>query len=102
MKAEGQEIFDSILKKPDSSDVFRIARVYYEAGEWAKANEMFDRYLRSNAKDDKALAEVGAYYMLKGDRATAEDLFDRSFRLESEVWSTVNAAGSYLGIQPQP
>lgn len=103
MKKEGQEIFDAILsRKPESSDLFRIARVYYEAGEWNRARELFDKYVAKHPKDDKGLAEVGAYYLLKGDRARAEELFDRSFRLEEEVWSTVNAAGAYLGIPPQP
>ena len=101
MKKEGQEIFDSI-RKPESSDMFRMARVYYEAGEWDRAKKIFDDYLAKNGKDDKALAEVGAYYLLKGDRAKAEELFERSFRLEDELWSTVNAAGAYLGVPPHP
>ena len=102
MKSEGQALFDEVLKKkPEPSDRFRVARVYYEANEWGKARPMFEEYARQNPKDDKGLAEIGAYYMLKGDRATAEDLFDRSFKLESELWSTVNAAGSYLNLQPQ-
>lgn len=102
MKAEGQAIFDEVLaKKPESSDRFRIARVYREAGEWSKAKALFDQYVKENPKDDKGLAEVGAYYMLNGDRATAEDLFDKSFKLESELWATVSAAGSYLGVVPE-
>lgn len=102
MKAEGQAIFDEVLgKKPESSDLFRVARVYREAGEWTKAKPMFDQYVKDNPKDEKGLAEVGSYYLLNGDRATAEELFDRSFKLESEMWATVSAAGAYLGIPPQ-
>jgi tetratricopeptide (TPR) repeat protein len=102
MKPEGEAIFQDVLaKKPESSDLFRIARVYREAGEWPKAKELFDRYVKASPKDDKGLAEVGAYYMLNGDRAAAEDLFDRSFKLESELWATVSAAGSYVGVAPQ-
>ena len=102
MKPEGQAIFDEVLgKKPESSDIFRVARVYREAGEWPKAKALFDQYVKDNPKDEKGIAEVGSYYMLNGDRAGAEDLFDRSFKLESEMWATVRAAGSYLGIAPQ-
>ena len=102
MKKEGQEIFDEVLsRKPEWSDKFRIARVYAEAREWSKAKPMFEDYVKANPKDDKGLAEVGAYYLLNGDRETAEDLFERSFKLESELWSTVNAAASYLGVPPQ-
>ena len=103
MKKEGQAIFDEVLaKKPEWSDKFRIARVYAEAKEWSKAKPMFDDYVKANPKDDKGIAQIGAYYLLNGDRATAEDLFEKSFKLESELWSTVDAAGAYLGIPPQP
>lgn len=102
MKAEGQAIFDDILnRKHESSDTFRIARVYREAGEWAKAKPLFDDYAKQNPKDDKGLAEIGSYYLLNGDRAAAEALFERSFKLEGELWNTVSAAGAYLGIPPQ-
>ncbi|MEA2570300.1 MAG: hypothetical protein QOI24_2301 [Acidobacteriota bacterium] len=102
MKSEGQAIFDEVLsRKPESSDIFRVARVYREAGEWPKAKALFDQYVKDNPKDDKGLAEVGSYYMLNGDRAGAEELFDRSFKLEAEMWATVSAAGSYLGVAPQ-
>ncbi len=101
-KAEAQAIFDSLLGgDADDSDVYRIARVYREAGEWAKAKPLFDRYLAANPKDEKALAEVGAFYLLNGDREGAERLFDRSFAVTSEVWATIAAAGAYLGVAPQ-
>lgn len=102
MKADGQAVFDDILaKKHADSDVFRIARVYREAGEWDKAKPLFDRYVANNPEDEKELAEVGAYYLMNGDRETAENLFERSFRTDAEMWATVAAAGAYLGVAPQ-
>jgi predicted Zn-dependent protease len=63
---------------------------------------LFDRYLASNPKDEKALAEVGAYYLLHGDRASAEALFDRSFQASpDEVWATISAADAYLNVKPE-
>lgn len=102
-KAEGQAIFDALLAdEHEDSDMFRIARVYQEAGEWDKARPLFDQYLLSNPKDEKDLAEVGAYYLLHGDRATAEKLFDRSYAIErEELWATLDIAGAYLGVAPQ-
>jgi len=102
MKAEGQAIFDAVTaKKPESSDWFRIARVYREAGEWPKAQEAFDKALKMEPNDAKWLAEVGAYYLEKGDRDKAEEMFDRSFKAQDdEVWSTVNMAAAYLGVEP--
>ncbi|HEV7765475.1 MAG TPA: tetratricopeptide repeat protein [Thermoanaerobaculia bacterium] len=103
MKAEGQAIFDEVTsKKPEPTDWWRIGRVYWEAGEWDQAREAFEKSLAKNPNDDKGLAELGAYYMIKGDRAKAEELFDKSFSIESgEVWSTGMIAGSYLGVPPQ-
>jgi len=102
-KAEGQAIFDSVLgAKPEASDMFRIARVYQEAGEWDRAKALFDRYLVAEPDNEKGLAEVGAYYLLHGDRARAELLFDRSFRASpDELWATIAAAGAYLGVKPE-
>ena len=101
-KPEGQAIFDDILADdPEGTDLFRIARVYREADEWERAKPLFERALRENPKDSTGMAEVGAYYLLLGDRAAAENLFDRSFEREDELWSTVAAAGGYLGVAPQ-
>jgi tetratricopeptide (TPR) repeat protein len=102
-KAEGQAIFDSLLAgKHADSDVYRIARVYAEAGEWQKAKPLFDRFVAANPDDAKGLAEVGAHYMLQGDRATAERMFDRALEIEDgDPWMTEHMAGAYLGVRPQ-
>ena len=102
-KAEGQKIFDAVLAgKHEDGDLYRIARVYQQAGEWEKARALFDQYLSRNPEEPKDLAEVGAYYYLHGDRAKAEQMFSKSFAVEGdEVWSTLSAAGAYLGVKPQ-
>jgi tetratricopeptide (TPR) repeat protein len=103
MKTEGQAIFDEVTaKNPETTDWWRIGRVYWEANEWDKARAAFEKSLAKNPKDDKGLAELGAYYLIKGDREKAEELFDRSYQLESgEVWNTAMIAGGYLGVRPQ-
>lgn len=102
MKPEGEAIFAPLSSvDADSSDIYRIARVYREAGEWPRAKALFDRALAMEPKEEKWLAEVGAYYLLNGDRAGAEALFDRSFRQGDELWATVAAAGAYLDVVPQ-
>ncbi len=102
-RGEGRRIFDSILAgKHEASDVYRIARVYREAGEWDRAKPLFDRYLAENPEEATGLAEVGAYYLLDGDRDTAERLFDQAFAAESDdPWVTLHVAGAYLGLAPQ-
>ena len=102
MKPQGKAIFDEVLAHdPESSDLFRIARIYRQAGEWEAAKALLERSVRENPKDSKGMAELGAYHLLAGDRAAAEDLFDRSFKRDDELWSTVAAAGAYLGVAPQ-
>jgi thioredoxin-like negative regulator of GroEL len=46
-KAKGQQIFDEVTsgKKTKASDWVRIARVYVEAGEWDKAQPIFEKVL---------------------------------------------------------
>lgn len=101
-KSEGKAIFDDVLAhRPEASDLLRVAQVYREAGDWAQAKVLFDRYVSENPKDAYGLAKIGSYYLGHGDRAEAEALFDRSFKLESDLWSSIAAAGGYLGVAPQ-
>lgn len=101
-KSEGKAIFDDVLNHdPDASDLFRIARIYRQAGEWEQAKVLLERAVRDDPKDSSGMAELGAYYLLAGDRASAEALFDRSFQRDDELWATVAAAGAYLGVAPQ-
>lgn len=103
-KAEGQAIFDEVLgNDPDSSDLFRVGRVYREAGEWERAKPLFARYASENPKDETQLAEIGAYHLMNGDRAGAEAMYDRAFKAKAkpEFWALVAAAGGYLNVAPQ-
>ena len=102
-KAEGQGIFDRVIAtKVKDNDWMRIGRVYVEANEWDKAKAAFDKALALDPKDEGNLTEVGAWYNLHGDRQTAEELFTRAFKSKpDEIWYTVNAAGSYVGLKPQ-
>ena len=102
-KAQGQAIFDRVFAgKVKKDDFMRLGRVYVEAKEWDKAKAAFERALALDPKDEGNLSEVGARYNLHGDRATAEAYFDRAFKSKpDEVWYTVNAAGSYVGVKPQ-
>ncbi len=102
-----RETANSILSRVTSgkmkqSDWIRVGRLYVESGEWDKARDAFDRLLEVDPDDPDYLAEIGAYYNLRGDRARAEELFARSFAKDStDVWTTVNAAGSYVKVIPQ-
>lgn len=100
-KDEAESFFNAVAKK-EGSDWLRIGRIYNEAGDWEKAKEAFDRALKLEPKDAPWLAEIGGYYNMHGEREKAEEMFAKSFDIESaEFWSTVNVAGSYVGVKPQ-
>ncbi len=102
-KAQGQAIFDRVFAgKVKKDDYMRLGRVYVEAKEWDRAKAAFEKALALDPKDEGDLSEVGAWYNLHGDRAKAEEYFGRAFsRKPDEVWYTVNAAGSFVGVKPQ-
>ena len=88
-------------KYGEDSDLYRIARVYQQAGQWEKAEPLFTQYFARNPREAKDLAEVGTYYFQRGDRAKAEELFARSFAADGDdVWATLLVAGAYLGVKP--
>lgn len=61
-KAKAQRLFDLVLgNKPQKSDYERLAKVYLEAGEWAKAEPLLNRVVDLDPKDDSALAEAGLF-----------------------------------------
>ena len=103
-KKRGQEILDSVTgsRKVESSDWFRVARVYEEAGEWERAQTAFDRALEMKRNDDSGMIEYGALANVHQDRAKAERLFGEAFKKNPrEFWHWVSAGGSYLGVRPQ-
>jgi tetratricopeptide (TPR) repeat protein len=103
-KMKGQEIFDLVTasKKVESSDWFRIGRVYAEAGEWEKASKAFDRALSMKPGDDSGMIEYGALANVNNDRTKAEALFDTAMKKNPrEFWHWVTAGASYLGVRPQ-
>jgi tetratricopeptide (TPR) repeat protein len=102
-KATGQALLDKVLNgKSESSDWFRIGRVYAEAGENAKAEELFLRALAGDPKDDSGQAEVGAWYIRTGQREKGEELLSKAFaRNSEEIWHYVRAGEAFLGVPPR-
>jgi len=105
-KAKGQQIFDEVTsgsKKFVGSDWTRIARVYVEANEWAKASAAYDKVIANDPGDDTTAIEYAGEMNVHKERAKAEALFAKTMsgKKASELWHFVNAGGSYLGVRPQ-
>src|SRR5437867_8795672 len=102
-KAKGEEFFQKATSgKAGKTDWRKISRIYAQAGDLEKAVSAMRKALSLDEKDEAYQAELGAILNLKGDRAKAEEMFDMSFKGKpEEVWNTINAAGSYVGVVPQ-
>jgi tetratricopeptide (TPR) repeat protein len=102
-KATGQAMLEKVVSgSSESSDWFRAARVYAEAGENAKAEELFQRSLAAEPKDDTGQAEVGAWYIRIGQREKGEELLAKAFaRNSEEIWHYVRAGEAYMGVSPK-
>lgn len=102
-KTTGQALLDKVLNgKSESSDWFRIARVYAEAGENERAEQLFQRALAAAPKDDSGQAEVGAWYIRIGQREKGEEMLSKAFaRSPDELWHYVRAGEAFMGVSPQ-
>jgi cytochrome c-type biogenesis protein CcmH/NrfG len=86
----------------ESSDWFRIGRVYVESNEWDKAQAAFEKALAMSPGDDSGMVEYGGLANVHKDSAKATMLFEKALtKKPREFWHWVNAGGSYLGVRPQ-
>jgi tetratricopeptide (TPR) repeat protein len=103
-KATGQALIDKVLNgKAESSDLQRAGEIYAEAGETARAEELFQKVLAADKKqkDDTGRAEIGAWYIRIGQRDKGEELLAQALaRNPDELWHYVRAAEAYLGVPP--
>ena len=102
-KEKGEALFKKATGgKSGKTDWRKISRIYAQAGDLDKAVSAMEKALAFEPKDEAYQAELGAVLNLKGDRAKAEEMFAKSFKGKpEEVWNTINAAGSYVGVPPQ-
>lgn len=48
------------------------------------------------------MAQVAAWFIFKGERERGEELLERALALsDRDVWFYTDAAGAYLGVEPQ-
>lgn len=95
-KAEGEAVFQDVLARTQkTSDVYRIAQVYMEAKEWAKAKPLLDRMLTMKDHDAGDVIRVAREYVEHKEFARAKPLFERFLAMND--WDEKEAAeiGAY-------
>ena len=100
---KGQAFFDAVINgKPETSDYFRIGWAYARAGEWDKAKPMFEKAMELKPRGDDRMAQAAAWYILNGERERGEELLERAIGMkDSDPYFYTDAAGAYLGVEPQ-
>jgi len=103
-KTTGQALIDRALSgKAEGADWQRAGEIYAQAGETARADELFQKVLAADKKqkDDTGRAEIGAWYIRFGQRDKGEELLTQALtRNPDETWHYVRAAEAYLGVPP--
>ena len=99
-KAKAQTLFDRATGgKAGSSDWLRLADVYAEAGETAKADDCYQKALAVEPKDDGVQAQVGAWDIRNGQRPKGEELLGKAWQKNpDEIWYYVRASEALLKV----
>lgn len=82
-KAEGEAMFKALLDRTEkTSDLYRIAQVYAEAGEWPKARPLLDRMLTMKEADAGDVMRAARTYAEHKEWARARPLFEKFVALD--------------------
>jgi len=99
-KAKGEALFARATSgKQSAGDYQRIAEIYAEAGDNAKAEEDYGKMMVLDPEDDSQRSEVGAWYIHIGQRAKGEEYLAKAFSMGPHDPSHyVRAAEGFLGV----
>lgn len=95
-KAEGEALFKGLLDRTEkTSDVYRIAQVYLEAKEWAKAKPLLERMLTMKEHDAGDVIRVARVYVEQREFARAKPLFERFLAMDDYDEKEAAEIGAY-------
>lgn len=95
-KADGEAVFKALLDRTQkTSDVYRIAQVYLEAKEWAKAKPLLERMLTMKEHDAGDVIRVARVYVDRGEFARAKPLFERFLAMDDYDEKEAAEIGAY-------
>lgn len=95
-KAEGEALFNELLARTEkTSDVYRIAEVYMEAKEWARARPLLERMLTMKEHDAGDVMRVAREYVEHREFARAKPLFERFLAMDDFDEKEAAEIGAY-------
>lgn len=102
-KAGGQALLDKVVSNGAvASDWHRMAQLYIEANEPAKAEECYQKALAADPKDDSGQAEIGAWYIRAGQREKGEAVLAKAFaKNPDEFWHYMRMAEAFYDLPPK-
>lgn len=99
---EIQQLNQRLQANPDDAEaVLRLANLNFEIQQWARAGELYSRYLTLQPENPDVLSDLGVTYREQGQFDQALELFRRAHALDSTHWRSLYNQVVVLGIDLQ-
>ena len=76
----------------DSHQYYELGSSFREQGEYAKAAQMFDKFLESSPGDYQSYVQIGWYYKYHGEHSEAERVFKEAVAIDHSI------PDAYIGL----
>jgi tetratricopeptide (TPR) repeat protein len=87
---EIQQLQQRLAANPnDAEAVLRLANLNFEIGQWARARDLYQRYVGLGNENPDVLSDLGVTHRELGEYDQALELFRRAQRLDSNHWQSV-------------
>ena len=88
--AEIQRLREHVEQNPNDADaVLLLANLNFDIRSWARARELYQRYLALRPRDPDVLTDLGVAHRELGEHRQALDLFAEAQRLRPDHWQSL-------------
>src|SRR5688572_94630 len=88
--AEIQRLREHVEQNPNDADaVLLLANLNFDIRNWARARELYQRYLALRPRDPDVLTDLGVAHRELGEHRQALDLFAEAQRLRPDHWQSL-------------
>ena len=90
--SEINRLREIVERNPEDREALRaLANMNFDIGSWARAQELYERYLKLDPDNPDVLTDLGISIRSQGDFTRALELFRRAKQLQPDHWqSTFN------------